>query len=163
MIKRQKHSLGSSSDQATDYLILGAGMAGLSTAFHLVKRNREKGASENVSVRVVDKIEQLGSPLQASSVNCGIVCHGAQAPANALSRFLFNESLAYARSFGDACKFQDGGCLELCLTQEEVDHMAHVVQEQHATGYGEKEIRMLQGDELRKVEPNIGPEVLAAV
>jgi glycine/D-amino acid oxidase-like deaminating enzyme len=48
-----------------DYAIIGAGITGLSTAYFLAK--------QGFKVTVLDRIEKLGSQLQASSVNCGIM------------------------------------------------------------------------------------------
>ena len=50
-----------------DVVIIGAGIAGLSTSVNLKKRGVEK-------IVVIDSCEKVGSLMKASTINCGIVC-----------------------------------------------------------------------------------------
>ena len=53
----------------TEVIIIGAGITGLATALNY------KQQAPGRSVTIVDKVEAVASPMQASSVNCGILCH----------------------------------------------------------------------------------------
>lgn len=67
-----------------DVVIIGGGITGLTTAYFLAKNNR--------SVHLYDQTEKLGSQLQASSVNCGIICSSPHT-GSPIKKALFTESL----------------------------------------------------------------------
>ena len=53
----------------TDVIVIGAGVVGLATAWNYKKQ------APGSTVRIVDRVSSEASPLQASAVNCGILCH----------------------------------------------------------------------------------------
>ena len=56
--------------QKVDYFIIGAGIHGLSTAWHLAKKLKSKGKGDGSRILVVDK-NAIASG--ASGVACGVV------------------------------------------------------------------------------------------
>ena len=53
-----------------DYCIIGAGVHGLSTAYHLAKQLRTEGRSPGDSIVVIDK---TGVAAGASGIACGVI------------------------------------------------------------------------------------------
>ena len=56
--------------RSTRYLVIGAGIHGLSTAYHLAKELRTRGTGSGSDILVVDK---TGPGAGASGIACGVV------------------------------------------------------------------------------------------
>ena len=56
--------------EKVDYLIIGAGIHGLSTAWHLAEKLKAKGKGDGSKILVIDK---SGIASGASGVACGVV------------------------------------------------------------------------------------------
>ena len=137
-----------------DILVIGAGITGLSTAYFLTKNGH--------NVHVYDRIEKLGSQLQASSVNCGILCCPAHTSCP-LEQTLFGESLNIAKEMGEDAKFVKQGSVELLKTDTECEWGRTTVKRQMKNGFNKDQIAYIEQQELPSIERNIGPDVLGAV
>ena len=69
---------------------------------------------------VYDRVHKLGSQMQASGVNCGIMCCEAHT-GSPLGKVLFGESLKIAKKMGEDAKYVHSGCLEILMTKEECE------------------------------------------
>ena len=113
-------------------------------------------------VDVYDQVEKLGSPMQASSVNCGIMCSAAHTQST-LGKLLFRESLKIAKNIGADAKWTESGSLEILMTEEECEWARSEVTYQRAIGHGEDQIVYLEKDKVHEVDPNLGPDILGAI
>ena len=64
--------------EKVDYLIIGAGIHGLSTAWHLAKKLKAKGKGDGSKILVIDK-ESIAAG--ASGIACGVVRNNYYQPA----------------------------------------------------------------------------------
>ena len=138
----------------TQCLVIGGGITGLSTALYLARKG--------VKVTVIDRCDSLSSQLKASNVNCGIVC-GAPHAGPGLGQELFGRSLEVAKKMGDDAKYVHSGSLEVLMTEAECQWGKALVEVQRGLGFGPDQIAYLTPAEARKVEPNLGNDVLGIV
>lgn len=110
------------------YLIIGAGVHGLSTAWHLAKRLRASGRGDGSHILVVDK---SGVAAGASGIACGIVRNNYYQPA---MRELMAHSVAKWEEDPVAYHYHDVGYLQIspdCMSQD----VASIHEQQRSIGY----------------------------
>ncbi|MBV8910276.1 MAG: FAD-binding oxidoreductase, partial [Gammaproteobacteria bacterium] len=123
---------------ATQYLIVGAGIHGLSTAWHLAESLRRSGRGSGRDVLVVDK---TGIAAGASGIACGVIRNNYYQPA---MRRLMAHSVSVWESDPEAFSFHPVGYMQI---SPEVMHaqVATIAEQQKDIGYesvfveGEKE------------------------
>ena len=64
--------------EGVEYLVIGAGVHGLSTAYHLARELREQGRGDDGDILVIDK-KAIGAG--ASGIACGVVRNNYYQPA----------------------------------------------------------------------------------
>ncbi|MHB1928871.1 MAG: NAD(P)/FAD-dependent oxidoreductase [Acidimicrobiales bacterium] len=117
------------------YVIIGAGIHGLSTAWHLAERLEATGRGSGRDVIVIDKGE-VGSG--ASGIACGVVRNNYFQPA---MRELMAHSVSVWESDPEAFSYHPVGYMQLG-PDVMADDVAQVAKEQEAIGY---ESQLVQG------------------
>ncbi len=141
---------------ATDFLILGGGVIGLSVAYHLVK--------QGASVTVLD----AGEPGQASSAAAGMLAPLAEAAEPGPFLDLALDSLrryhAFVADLGDTggqdVSIQGPGMLRVARTDAEEAALCRSLSWQSSLGLP---LHRLAGAEARRMEPALAGDVQAAV
>jgi glycine/D-amino acid oxidase-like deaminating enzyme len=112
----------------TKYLIVGAGVHGLSTAYHLALALRARGAGSGADVLVVDK---TGIAAGASGIACGVIRNNYFQPA---MRALMAHSVSVWERDPEAYSYHPVGYMQI---SPEVMHegVASIFQQQKAIGY----------------------------
>jgi glycine/D-amino acid oxidase-like deaminating enzyme len=112
----------------TRYLIVGAGVHGLSTAYHLALELRARGAGSGADVLVVDK---AGIAAGASGIACGVIRNNYFQPA---LRALMAHSVSVWERDPEAYSYHPVGYMQI---SPEVMHegVASIYQQQKAIGY----------------------------
>ena len=124
--------------EKVDYLIIGAGIHGLSTAWHLAEKLKAKGKGDGSKILVLDK---SGIASGASGVACGVVRNNYFQPA---MRELMAHSVEVWESDSEAFHYHPVGYMQISPKVMEED-VATIHQEQNDIGYestfilGEKE------------------------
>ena len=95
-----------------DVVIIGAGIAGISTAVNLKKRGVEK-------IVIVDSSEKVGGLKKASTVNCGIMCSQALYSPDPLAMELLRLSQEATKDI-HYLKYDPSGSLYPCMTHDDV-------------------------------------------
>ena len=110
------------------YLIIGAGIHGLSTAWHLAENLRKTGKGSGKDVLVVDK---SGIAAGASGIACGVVRNNYFQPA---MRRLMAHSVSVWESDPEAFSYNPVGYMQI---SPEVMHenVAQIAREQKEIGY----------------------------
>jgi methylglutamate dehydrogenase subunit A len=110
------------------YVVVGAGIHGLSTAWHLARRLRTRGTGSGADVVVLDKTD-VGAG--ASGIACGVVRNNYFQPA---MRELMAHSVSVWESDPEAFSYHPVGYLQI---SPEVMHagVAQIYAEQQAIGY----------------------------
>ena len=136
-----------------DVVIIGAGVIGSATA-------RELSRYE-LSVAVLEKEEDVCSG--TSKANSGIVHAGHDAkPGTNKARFNVEGSkmmpeLAKELDF----EFENNGSLVLCFDEADRYKLTELLERGRKNGV--KELRIIEGDEVRRIEPEVTDEVVAAL
>src|ERR1700733_10925533 len=113
---------------ATKYLIIGAGIHGLSTAWHLAENLRRSGSGSGKDILVVDK---TGIAAGASGIACGVVRNNYFQPA---MRRLMAHSVSVWESDEKAFSYHPVGYMQI---SPEVMHeqVASIAKQQKEIGY----------------------------
>jgi glycine/D-amino acid oxidase-like deaminating enzyme len=135
---------------SADIVVVGAGIAGVTTAYYLARRG--------VDVVLLDKV---GPAAEASSGNAGMIGESGGDPANIMQ--LQQQTVALYReaaaTFDDDFELVMDGRLRLAINAEEVAHFEEMVQRQNAAGVtGE----MAYGADVQRIEPVVSDKVIAA-
>jgi glycine oxidase len=141
----------------TDVIIVGGGVIGCSIAYHL--------AREGVKVTVLDKGE-IGS--EASRAAAGMLAPLAEVEEDGPFQGLGLASLRLFPHLAEALEQECGvdieylrsGILRVALTEEQAEHLKGVAHRRPPPGL---ELRWLEPDELRALEPGLSLEVLGAL
>ena len=145
---------------ASDIIIIGGGLVGSALAHGLVKAG--------ASVTILDEGDVA---FRASRGNFGLVwvqSKGDGMPEYAQwSRDSSELWVDFAQSLGAETGINVGhhrpGGLELCLDQEEYETYETSIKRMHNQGgVGDNDRRMIDGGDVRAMEPNVGPEVVGA-
>jgi len=110
------------------YLVIGAGIHGLSTAWHLAAGLQAKGQGGSADVLVVDK---TGIAAGASGIACGVVRNNYFQPA---MRELMAECVAVWESDPKAFSYHPVGYMQISCESMRED-VASIYQQQRAIGY----------------------------
>ena len=110
------------------YVIVGAGIHGLSTAWHLARELKARGLGSGADVLVLDK-RSLGAG--ASGIACGVIRNNYFQPA---MRELMAHSVAVWESDQAAFAYQSVGYLQIA-PEEMHENVAQIFAEQQAIGY----------------------------
>jgi glycine/D-amino acid oxidase-like deaminating enzyme len=144
----------------SDVIIIGGGLVGSALAHGLVKAG--------ASVTILDEGDVA---FRASRGNFGLVwvqSKGDGMPEYAQwSRESSDLWGDFAKSLGEETGINVGhhrpGGLELCLEPEEYEAYETSIKRMHNQGgIGDNDRRMIDGDAVRAMEPNVGPEVIGA-
>ena len=111
-----------------EYLIIGAGIHGLSTAWHLANKLKEQGKGDGSNILVVDK---SGIASGASGVACGVVRNNYFQPA---MRELMAHSVEVWESDPEAFHYHPVGYMQISPKVMEED-VASIHEQQEAIGY----------------------------
>lgn len=110
------------------YVVVGAGVHGLSTAFHLARNLRRRGRGGGADVLVVDK---AGIAAGASGIACGVVRNNYFQPA---MRRLMAHSVAVWESDPEAYSYHPVGYMQISPEAMRAD-VARIAREQKEIGY----------------------------
>lgn len=122
----------------TRYLVIGAGIHGLSTAYHLARMLKEKGQGDGSDILIVDKKDIAAG---ASGIACGVVRNNYFQPA---MRKLMAHSVSVWESDPEAYSYHPVGYMQIspeCMHED----VASIAKQQQEIGYesvfieGEKE------------------------
>ena len=138
------------------YVIVGAGIHGLSTAWHLAKELETRGRGSGEDVIVLDK---NGVAAGASGIACGVIRNNYFQPA---MRELMAHSVSVWESDPEAFAYHPVGYMQI---SPEVMHedVVQIYKEQQAIGYpstlveGEKECRPYMRDLSTTGRPRTSP------
>ena len=137
----------------TDMLIIGGGIAGASTAYHLAQHGHD-----------VTLLERGEIASEASGVNAGSI--GAMGWGNApdLEAYLTMGSLDIFQSLqldlGYDIAFRQSGCLQAIHTEAQYAYTRDRVQHLRAHGYN---VALLNSREARNIEPELNPALLGCM
>ena len=112
----------------TRYLIVGAGIHGLSTATHLAKKLKAAGKGSGADILVVDK---TGVAAGASGIACGVVRNNYFQPA---MRELMAHSVSHWEAHAEAFQFNPVGYLQISADSMRED-VGSIYEQQKAIGY----------------------------
>jgi glycine/D-amino acid oxidase-like deaminating enzyme len=140
-------------NKAADVVVIGGGIIGCSVAYHLAKRGAK--------VTVIEKRE--GLCLGASGSNQGGVAIALSPPESPLLGLIRESARLYkslSQEIGYDVDYQQTGLL-ICGVDEE----QRPIFDKHAREMQRKgvDVRVLEGDDIRKLEPVIGEDVVAGV
>src|SRR5947207_14628866 len=110
------------------YVIVGAGIQGLSTAWHLARELRARGLGGGADVLVLDK---RGVGAGASGIACGVIRNNYFQPA---MRELMAHSVSVWESDPAALAYHPVGYLQIA-PEEMHENVAQIFAEQQAIGY----------------------------
>lgn len=132
-----------------DVVVVGAGIAGVSTAYFL--------ARNNVDVLLIDRV---GPAAEASSGNAGMIGESGGDPRNIMH--LQRGTVAVYREvseiFPDDFELVIKGRMRIALNEEEVKYFEQLVKRQNEAGVpGE----MVYGDDIQRLEPQLSKKALA--
>ena len=119
-----------------EYIIIGAGIHGLSTAWHLAKKLRAKGKGDGSKILVIDK---NGIASGASGIACGVVRNNYFQPA---MRELMAHSVSVWESDPKNFHYHDIGYMQISPACMEED-VASIYEQQKKIGY---ESTFIQGE-----------------
>jgi glycine/D-amino acid oxidase-like deaminating enzyme len=145
---------------ASDFIVVGGGLVGAAVSHGLVKA----GASVTV-------LDEGDNAFRASRGNFGLVwvqSKGDGMPEYATwSRKSSDLWPDFAAALGEETGINVGhhrpGGLELCLDTAEYETYQNSITRMHnQPGVGDNDRRMIDGDDVRRMEPNVGPEVVGA-
>src|SRR5262245_54448441 len=112
----------------TPYLVIGAGIHGLSTAYHLALTLKQRGKGSGADVLVVDK---KGIGAGASGIACGVVRNNYFQPA---MRQLMAHSVRLGESDPEAFSYHPVGYMQISPEVMHAD-VASIAQSQKEIGY----------------------------
>jgi glycerol-3-phosphate dehydrogenase len=136
-----------------DVLIIGGGIIGCAIARELSKYK--------LDIVLLEKLDDIS--LGASKANSGIV-HGAYSTKYGT---LKGEMCAKGNSLYDSLNkelnfgFRKTGALTLAFEESQLDSLKDL--KENGEKYGEKGLKIITRDEILKIEPNIGEEVIGAL
>jgi glycine/D-amino acid oxidase-like deaminating enzyme len=110
------------------YVIVGAGIHGLSTAWHLARELRSRGLGSGADILVLDK---TGVGAGASGIACGVIRNNYFQPA---MRELMAHSVAIWETDPEAFAYHPVGYVQIA-PEEMHDNVAKIFAEQQAIGY----------------------------
>ncbi len=143
--------------KSAEFIIIGGGIIGLSTAYHLVKAGKE--------IIVLDADELVS---QASGRNGGMVVQLDARDANiavmkaklGFARKAIGELKNYQKELDVDFEFKQMGCLDFIFDKKELEEMKAFVEIQNSSG--DAEIKIISREETIKKMPIINEKVLGA-
>ena len=114
--------------QATKYAIVGAGIHGLSTAYHLAQELKRSGRGSGEDILIVDKTAIAAG---ASGIACGVVRNNYFQPA---MRELMAHSVSVWESDAKAYAYHPVGYMQISPEMMHED-VASIYEQQKAIGY----------------------------
>ena len=118
------------------YVIIGAGIHGLSTAYHLALRLKAKGRGDGSHIIVLDK---EGVAAGASGIACGVIRNNYYQPA---MRQLMAHSVAIWEDDPEVYSYHPVGYLQISPESMHID-VALIYEQQAAIGYDSE---FIEGD-----------------
>jgi glycine/D-amino acid oxidase-like deaminating enzyme len=139
--------------QQTDILIIGGGIAGTSTAYHLAKHGHD--------VTLLERGELAG---EASGLNAGTIwaIGWSKTPNLASTLSMGGLDLFQTLQFdlGYDIEFRQSGSLKLIQTEGQYDFIRHEIQDLNVAGYN---VSLLSSRETRGIEPALSSTVLGCM
>ncbi|MED5167615.1 MAG: FAD-binding oxidoreductase [Actinomycetota bacterium] len=114
--------------ESVRYCIIGAGIHGLSTAWHLARELKARGSGDGSDILVIEKSEAGAGP---SGIACGVVRNNYFQPA---MRELMAHSVHVWESDPDAFEYHPVGYLQISYDEMRAD-VATIAEQQAAIGY----------------------------
>ena len=114
--------------RSTQFVIIGAGIHGLSTAYHLAKRLKASGAGTGADITVVDK-ENIAAG--ASGIACGVIRNNFFQPA---MRALMAHSVSIWEQHTEILHYHPVGYMQISPESMHED-VAQIAKEQADIGY----------------------------
>lgn len=114
--------------ESAPYLVVGAGIHGLSTAVHLAKRLKSTGKGTGADILVIDK---TGIAAGASGIACGVVRNNYFQPA---MRELMAHSVQHWEANAEAFQYNPVGYMQISAESMHED-VAQIYREQQVIGY----------------------------
>ncbi|GAA5923399.1 hypothetical protein JCM1841_003312 [Sporobolomyces salmonicolor] len=147
-------------DGAVDHLVVGAGVVGLAVAERLVKAFADK------TTFVVERHGQVGQ--ETSSRNSEVIHSGIYYPINSLKTALCirGRDLLYQRCDEHGIPYRNTGKLVLATSKDQINYLEQLHDKANRLrekGIGEVPLEWLSGDEVRKLEPDVGERVIGAL
>ncbi|GAA5941220.1 hypothetical protein JCM3775_006652 [Rhodotorula graminis] len=145
---------------AVDHLVVGAGVVGLAIAERLVK------AFPTRTTFCVERHGQVGQ--ETSSRNSEVIHSGLYYPPDSLKTALCirGRDLLYARCAEHGIAFKNTGKLVLALSDDQMGYLRRLhdkARRLRADGVGDVPLEWLDGDAVRRLEPNVGERVVGAL
>ena len=134
-------------------VVIGAGVVGLSIARLLTRAGRE--------VLLVDKASRLCS--ETSARNSGVVHAGLYYERGSLKASTCVEGSWMLRRFCDIYKVPLNRCGKLVVATDKAQDARLQIVYTRATGLGARDIVLLTGEDARRLEPALSPDVVGAV
>jgi len=136
--------------RTADMVIVGAGIAGVTTAYYLARRG--------VDVLLLDR---TGPAAEASSGNAGMIGESGGNPANImhLQQQTVNLYREAQIEFEDDFELVMDGRIRLAINAEDVAHFEDMVRQQNAAGVAGE---MVYGADVQRIEPVLSDKVIAA-
>lgn len=136
-----------------DVLIIGAGVVGSAIAYYLAKTD--------LKVAVIEKEEDVCTG--TSKANSGIVHAGFDALPNTLKAKFNVEGAHLIPELANLLNFEykQNGALVLCFDETLRDHVEDLYQRGIANGV--TDLRIIEKDEILKLEPNVNEDVVCAL
>ncbi|CEQ39438.1 SPOSA6832_00945, partial [Sporobolomyces salmonicolor] len=169
-------------DGAVDHLVVGAGVVGLAVAERLVKAFADK------TTFVVERFVLSSSPAlmrpgltgdrtacrhgqvgqETSSRNSEVIHSGIYYPINSLKTALCirGRDLLYQRCDEHGIPYRNTGKLVLATSKDQINYLEQLHDKANRLrekGIGEVPLEWLSGDEVRKLEPDVGERVIGAL
>lgn len=147
-------------DGQVDHLVVGAGVVGLAIAERLVK------AFPDRTTFVVERHGQVGQ--ETSSRNSEVIHSGIYYPPESLKTALCirGRDLLYKRCRQDGIGYRQTGKLILATNDQQVPYLRNLYERSEGlreAGIGDVPLEWLTGDQVRKLEPEVGDQVVGAL
>lgn len=153
MYHETHESEGQHTMQQTDILIIGGGIAGTSTTYHLALHGHD-----------VTLLERSELASEASGLNAGTIWAIGWGKTPNLASTLSMGGLGLFQTLqfdlGYDIEFRQSGSLKLMQTEAQYDFIQREVQDLNVAGYN---VSLLSGRETRGIEPALGPAVLGSM
>lgn len=136
-----------------DVLIIGAGVTGAATAYELAKTDLKIG--------VIERMEDVCEG--TSKANSAIVHAGYDAKPGSLKAKLNVEGAALIPQLAEQLGFdyKNNGSLVLCFDEEHRPGLEELLQRGITNGV--KDLRIIEKDEIKRLEPHVSDEVVCAL
>ena len=139
------------SHETTDVVIIGGGVNGSSTAYHLARAGK--------SVTVVDRWEPATEPAASWASAGGVRRQGRHQAEAALATEAIDRWRTLEEELGADVRYRREGNLRVAETDDEAETIRQFVETQHANGF--TDVRLVDAKEAREIVPVVNDRVVA--